>query len=462
MFTNTKYQYLFALTIGLFKMLVVHAQTLPDTLIQMKGAVQMAEQRYHLLKSNQYESDAAAKYIAVVKYSKLPSVDASYQAGAGTANNLTGIFYPYGILPVTGPPSTDNNYDPVTGSAASVLLNWQAVTFGQRDAQINVAIAEAKTKKSVFKQAAFQHTINVISAYLDLLLTYDVVHIQRENIERNQANLKQSRVLVNSGIKPGVDTALFLSELSKAKIDLLNSQKQLRVYQLQLAQLIVTDALPVPQDSSFLQRLPVPITSVDSSFANTPIIQSGQSQLELSHSKEMLLRKSYMPKLNVWGTGFARGSGFQANGSEKTWNGLTLNRFNYGAGVQLVFPVMKYGEVKKQLLQQNLLSKAAMENIAESNAILTTQKRIADVTFDNSIAVANETIQQLKSGQYAFNAMQIRYNTGLVNFSDLIQSQYNLLKAELDSKKSYWDAWRALLMQAAVSGDENIFLNAIQ
>src|SRR5450432_787519 len=462
MFTNTKYQYLFVLTIGLFKMLVVHAQTLPDTLIQMKGAVQMAEQRYHLLKSKQYESDAAAKYIAVEKYSKLPSVDASYQAGAGTANNLTGIFYPYGILPVTGPPSTGNNYNPVTGSAASVLLNWQAVTFGQRDAQINVAIAEAKTKKSAFKQAAFQHTINVISAYLDLLLTYDVVHIQRENIERNQANLKQSRVLVNSGIKPGVDTALFLSELSKAKIDLLNSQKQLQVYQLQLAQLIVTDALPVPQDSSFLQRLPVPVTSVDSSFANTPIIQSGQSQLELSYSKELLLKKSYMPKLNVWGTGFARGSGFQANGNEKTWNGLTLNRFNYGAGVQLVFPVMKYGEVKKQLLQQNLLSKAAMENIAESNAILTTQKRIADVTFNNSLAVANETIQQLKSGQYAFNAIQIRYNTGLVNFSDLIQSQYNLLKAELDSKKSYWDAWRALLMQAAVKGDENIFLNAIQ
>jgi hypothetical protein len=37
-----------------------------------------------------------------------------------------------------------------------------------------------------------------------------------------------------------------------------------------------------------------------------------------------------------------------------------------------------------------------------------------------------------------------------------------LLKAELDVKSAYWDAWKALLLQAAVKGDEQIFLNAIK
>ncbi len=438
------------------------AQGQTDTLIRMKDAVQLAEQRYHLLKSKQYEVEAAVKYIDVVKYSRLPSIDASYQAGLGTANNLTGIFYPNGILPMTGPPSASNNYSPATGSAASVLLNWQAGTFGERDGQINVSIAEANSKKSELKQALFQHKINIISTYLDLLLAYDIVNIQQRNIERVQTNLQQSRVLTNSGIKPGVDTALFLSELSKARIDLLNAQRQLQVYQFQLSQLIVISALPVPLDTAFLKQLPKTIIASDGSFVNTPIIQSGQSLLELSLSKELLLKKSYLPKLNVWGTGFARGSGFQPNGEVKTWDGMVLTRFNYGAGVQLIFPIMKYGEVKRQLMQQNLLSKAAQEKIEESNSMLNTQQRIANATFDNSIAIAKETQQQLKSGQYAFNAMQVRYNTGLVNFTDLIQTQYNLLKAELDSKKSYWDAWKALLLQAAVKGDENIFLNAIQ
>jgi outer membrane protein len=455
--------------IGLFKTISVLlvwsnavAQMPVDTLIRLKDAVQLAEQRYHLLKFHKYEADAAKKNIDVTKYSRLPTIDATYQAGFGTANNLTGIFYPYGILPMTGPPSSGNNYNPAAGSAASILLNWQAITFGQRDAQINVSMAEANSKKSESQQALFLHKINVISAYLDLLLDYDVISIHQQNIKRVEVNLKQSRVLANSGIKPGVDTALFLSELSKAKIDFLNAQRQLETQQWLLAQLIVTKNLPVPADTTFLHELPLMATANDTSFSNHPLVQYAQSQFRLSQSKEFLLKKSYLPRLNVWGTGFARGSGFLQNSITKTWDGLGFQRYNYGAGVQLAFPIMKYGEVKQQLQAQNFLSKAAAERVEDSKAFLTTQQRIANITFNNSIAVAAETQQQLKSGQYAFNAMQTRYNTGLVNFADLIQAQYNLLKAELDIKKAYWDAWKALLLQAAINGDENIFLNEIR
>jgi outer membrane protein TolC len=302
----------------------------------------------------------------------------------------------------------------------------------------------------------------VISTYLDVLLAYDLVTIHQHNIERVQANLRQSRVLANSGIKPGVDTALFLSELSKAKIDWLNAQKKLQTGQWLLAQTIVTDALPVPVDTGFLNKLPKMLTTNETSFADHPLIQYAQSQFQLSQSKEQLLKKSYLPKLTVWGTAFARGSGFPANGTIKTWDGLGLSRYNYGAGVQLAFPIMKYGEVKRQLQQQDLLSKATEERLMEEKATLTTQQHIANTTFRSSLAVAAESEQQLRSGRYAFSAIQTRYTTGLVNFADLIQAQYNLLKAELDVKQAYWDAWKALLLQAAVKGDANVFLNEIK
>lgn len=438
------------------------AQSPTDTVLHLNDALRLAEERYHLLKSKKLEADASTKYIDVVKYSKLPSIDASYQAGIATANNLTGMFYPNGILPISGPPSAANQYSPATGSAASVLLNWQAGTFGQRDAQINVSVAEANSKKAEWQQALFLHKINIISSYLDVILAFEKISIHQQNIERVSANLKQSKVLTNSGIKPGVDTALFLSELSKAKIELLNAERQLQVAQIMLAQLMGIDGSPVPADTTFLNKLPDGIFSNDTAFSNNPIVQNALSYFEVSKSKELLLKKSYLPKLNVWGTGFARGSGFQPNGSIKTWDGLALSRLNYGAGVQLVFPIMKYGEVKKQLLQQTLLSKAAQEKVEETKSVLTMQQRIANTTFNNSIAIAKEIQQQLKSGQYAFTAMQTRYNTGLVNFADLIQAQYNLLKAELDSRTAYWDAWKALLLQTAVKGDENIFLNAIR
>lgn len=442
--------------------LLPNALKAQDTLIHLKDALQLAEQRYHLLQSKKSEAEAAVRNTSVVKYSGVPSLDISYQAGIGTANNLTGIFYPSGILPMTGPPSITNSYSPATGSAASLLLNWQAITFGQRNAQIDVSIAEANSKSAEYQQALFYHKINVISTYLDLLLAREAINIHQHNIDRVEVNLKQSRVLVKSGIKPGVDTALFLSELSKAKIDWLNAKKQLEISKSSLAQLIVSNAFPLPADTSFLNTLPVYNQSTDTSFATNPSLQYAQSQVALNKSKESLLKKSYLPKLNVWATGFARGSGFQADGSIKTWDGLGLNRFNYGTGLQLIFPILKSGEVKRQLSQQTFLSKAAQEKVQESRSVLMSQQQIAEATYNNSLAIARETGEQLKSGQYAFSAMQTRYNTGLVNFADLIQTQYNLLKAELDKEKSYWDVWKSLLLQAMVKGDENIILNAIR
>jgi hypothetical protein len=43
-----------------------------------------------------------------------------------------------------------------------------------------------------------------------------------------------------------------------------------------------------------------------------------------------------------------------------------------------------------------------------------------------------------------------------------VQVQYNLLQAELDVKAAYWNSWKALLLQAAIKGDLNLFLNEIK
>jgi outer membrane protein TolC len=215
----------------------------------------------------------------------------------------------------------------------------------------------------------------------------------------------------------------------------------------------------VPVDTAFLKDLPQITENNDTLFSGHPLIQYAQSQFSLSQSREKALKRSFLPKITLWGTGFARGSGFEADGSVKTWNGLSLSRYNYGAGLQLAFPIMRYGEVKRQVHQQNLLSKAAQENLEENRAALSTRQRIANTTLRHSLLIAAETKEQLRSAEKAFYAMQIRYSTGLVNFADLIQAQYNLLRAELDVKQAYWDAWKALLLEAAVKGDVNVFLN---
>jgi outer membrane protein len=291
------------------------AQSVPDTLIHLKDLLQLAEQRYPLIKSRRLEIQASQKNTEVVKYSRAPTIDASYQANISTANNLTGQFYPYGIIPMTGPPSNSNIYTPATGSAAALLLNWQAVTFGMRNAQINSSIALTGTQTAGLKQDIFNQNINLTSIYLDLILAYDIVRINENNLERVKENLRQSIELTNSGIKPGVDSALFLSEVSKAKIGLLNARKEMETLQWTLAKFLLIQSLPLPSDTAFLRRLPGFSFPAGNSFANHPAVLYAQSQLAYDKSKEDVLKKSFLPKLSVWGTAFGRGTGFENNGT---------------------------------------------------------------------------------------------------------------------------------------------------
>ena len=107
---------------------------------------------------------------------------------------------------------------------------------------------------------------------------------------------------------------------------------------------------------------------------------------------------------------------------------------------------MKFGEVKKQLSEQTLLSQASEERVSNMQNSLFYQQQMNRTAYNSSLAVARESEQQLISAQYAFDAMDTRYATGLVNFSDLIQAQYNLFKAELDLKHAYWDAWKGFFI----------------
>ncbi|HEY8735046.1 MAG TPA: TolC family protein [Puia sp.] len=430
-----------------------------DNSLSLIKALSLAEKNYPFLKSKLYEAEAAGKNIALSKNTLVPSLDISYQANLATGNNITGMFYPGEIIPMTGPVFASNNYNPGFGTATSLLLDWQPYTFGKRQAEINRSKAELATRKADAENEIFKHQLNVASAYLDVLLETELVKVDSENLERTNFNLKQSRILAITGLRPGVDTALFLSELSVARIQLLNTRKNLHSRLISLSELLATDSSFTLTDTIFSSRIPAPDLKKQIPSAQHPLLKFSKSELDLSRSKENVLKKSWIPKLDIWGTGFARGSGIYPDGTIKAGDGWGFSKYNYGLGFQVAFPILKFSEMRLQQQQQSLISKSNAELVHQTTLQLSKQQAISEVNMQTALEVAKETPVLLKSAEYAFRSLQKRYNAGLVNFADLIQAQYNLVKAETDLRKSYWEAWKALLYKAAVTGDLNLFLN---
>jgi len=423
------------------------------------SALQQSEANYPALKSKSLEAEAARKDIAISKNTLLPSLDAVYQADLATYNNITGMTYPGSVYPITGPASSTNSYQPVYGTAGSLSLAWQPYTFGQRSAQVSTSRAGANIKVAEYQNEVFKQKIAVAGAYLDLVFAEAILAVYQENISRVGVNLKQSRVLTVSGLRPGVDTALFLSEYAKANIDYLNAQKNLLSQKIALSELLVSDTAFTAIDTFFLEKLPL------EKYKTTPVVHSlislSQARIDYSNAKEDMLKRAWYPKLTLWGTTFARGSGVHQDGSINSTDGLSFSRYNYGVGMQVAFSLLKFSEVRLQQDQQNLVIKSDIERSQQVKLQLSKQQEIADANLQSAISIAKETPAQLTAARYAFKALEVRYNTGLANFADLMQAQYNLIKAEIDLKKSYLDVWKALLYKTAVTGDLNIFLNEL-
>lgn len=426
----------------------------------LKELLKQAEDNYPLLKAKAFEVQAGQGNVVSARNTAIPTLDAAYQLNYATYNNITGMASTQFIVPMTGPPSANNTYGGVYGSAGSLLLNWEPFTFGQRIARIDVAKANLKYNEADAKLEIFKHQITVANTYLDVIMANELLKVFSKNLDRSQENMKVVRTLTKVGLRPDVDTSLFSAEYSRAKIDLLNQKKVLETEQARLAEVVATKSLTYTYDSSFFQQLPT--FPSDTSTSIHPVVTLSNTRLTINQSQRTYLQRSLYPKLSAWGTTYGRGSGINYDGTVKSTDGLSLSRYNYGVGLQLSVPLLRFVDVRNQLRQQNALISAQQERINQVELDLNKQRTVANVTFNNSLEIAKESPVFYQSAEFAYRALLTRYNTGLANYADLIQAQYGLVKAETDLKKSYLECWKALLYKAAVQGDLNVFLNQVK
>lgn len=425
----------------------------------LQELLKQAEANYPLLKAKGYEVQARKDQVAYAKSTALPSLDAAYQLNYATYNNITGMAIGQGFVPISGPPSTSNTYDAVFGSAGGLVLNWEPFTFGQRRAKVSSAKAYQDYQQADQDQEIFQHQIKTANTYLDVVMTHELIKVYAKNLERAEDNVRIVKALTRSGLRPGTDSALFKAELSRAKIELLNYERLRETQRSLLSEMLGGNEAIYRIDSSFFKSLPV--ISADTASTNHPFIRLSTSRIMINQYDKKYLQTSLYPKLSFWGTAYARGSGIRYDGQVNAEEGLSFSRYNYGAGLVLSVPLLRFANVRHQVNAQESLIKSDEEKLNLVKLQLEKQNQVADITFSNALKIAQESPSFYESSAFSYRTLLSRYNSGLVNYADLIQAQYTLIKSEDDLKKAYLDAWKALLYKAAVQGDINIFLNQL-
>lgn len=427
----------------------------------LDSLLKTAELNYPLIKAKKLQTQALQYAVKYKQNGIIPSLNASYQVDYATDNNITGMVYPQYIMPLSGPLSkiNGNDYQGVPGSAAALNLLWEPITFGQRNSEVELAKGRLQYGKADEELTLFQQQAYVINAWLNYTLITDLIKVYQVNIDRSAFNLKQAQALVTSGLRPGTDSSSFNSEYTRAQIQLIAFERQRDSTLIALKEL-AGGTLPagLTVDSSLFKGLPSQ-TLADTSLIDHPEIQLGKANVAANELALKSLKKSIMPRLTLWSTGYGRGSGIGPDGSVNSADGWHFERYNYGVGAQISFPVLEIFRQKSLWKQQELVTASSREQLLQTELHLTTQKEIAESTFQKALQSARLAPKQLHYAEYSYKAIQSRYQSGLINYYDVIQAQQLLFQSEAAVRIAYYNAWRSLLNKAAYYGNLNLFLN---
>lgn len=450
----------------LFGLLFISAQT-GAQLRSLQQVLEEADSNFPALKAYKADQEAAAYSVRSAKTARLPAVSVQHQYTFSTGNNVDGSFFPnYGTaFAPSGGTAPVNIYQGIFGSLTSVTADWQFFNFGKVKAAVNAAESVADEREAAYVNALFQHRVRVADTYLTLLVGQKITEARSRIVDRTLTLKKVVDAAVRSGIKAPVDTALVNATVAGAGISLIDARRNVRFYQLRLAELTGTSYDSLRADSLMFFSI-LPSMPGQSRPAGThPLLLHSEAERNRLALQAASTQKSWLPSISLVGYGFARGSGnSNQDGTMYTdfGHGTRYQVYNYLVGLSTRWNVTDIARLRYNYKADLYQVEKAGHLLENMRLRLETEAKDADTQLDLSLQQARLTPVQLEAARRAYRQTRARYESGLTDLTTLTQSITLLNQAELDHYVSAGNAWRSLLMKAAARGDLSLFLDQVQ
>lgn len=258
-------------------------------------------------------------------------------------------------------------------------------------------------------------TFEVQKAYLQLQLAYDAEKVLEEALQTTKSvytftdnHFKQGLIQKSDVLNAQVQVTTVETNIAKAKSNIRNASDYLSLLMGQ------PDGVVYKTDNN-LQTLIAINDTTTKIGANRSDFLAMQKAIEASDLMILSNKKSYLPKLNAFGS-------YQLNDSRMLGFGANA----YIAGVQLKWDIFKGNSTKNtiatQTLERNKLSETLAQQKDQGQLELNKAYRdLADAQFD--IQQQKSSIEQATE---SLTILQNRYQQGLVNTTDVLMATTQL------------------------------------
>jgi outer membrane protein TolC len=444
------------------------AQSGPPEVITLDRAMQYALDHYPAVRAAVEQVAASGAGVSVARSAYLPRLDSLWQSSRATANNIFGQVLPQSVMPaLTGPVLTSASSQSVWGSATGALFTWEPVDLGLRKA--TVAGAEAAVTEARAGEALTRLDVQsaVGAAFLNVVAADRVAVAAQADVDRRDALARTVHALVDNQLRPGADASRADAEQAAARTRLIQAQQARTIAQAMLARLLgVSGGLVRADGDRLLERVPplAPGAAPAAAVASHPLAQVRQAAVDAAFAQQQVLSRTDRPRLYLQSSVFARGSGANANGTlDGGPGGLGLERANWAAGFQVVFPnVFDFSTLNARKAAAAASARAETARHDEALLQIAGDRQAASAMVEGARAIAANTPVQVAASRQSVTQATARYQAGLASIVEVADAQNLMAQSEAQDQIARVEIWRALLAQAVADGAIEPFVNLIQ
>jgi outer membrane protein TolC len=339
----------------------------------------------------------------------------------------------------------------IWNNAAGLTVAWEAIDFGYRSEMVRAADAARTAAGADESLTRLQVGAAAADAFFSVLAADEAVHAAAAGVERARVLFQVVNARAEAGLRPGAEAARARAEVAAAESSQARAEQTAAVARAELARWLgLKPEQVVIAPGAFLQ-VPPPATS--STPLDHPRLRAQAARLEAAKATESAAARTYVPRMFVQATTYARGSSASASGAIGGVNGFALGARNWAAGVNVTFPLFD-----APVLRQRHALEIAREQEAAARYDQTVQDLAGDAAKAEAVLaaarkLASLTPVQVDAARSAEEQARARYTSGLGTIADVAETQRLLTDSEISNALAVLSVWRAELGVAAAHGD---------
>jgi len=320
--------------------------------------------------------------------------------------------------------------------------------FGKTSGRIDASDAQANALEANMNQVISTKILMVKARYYDALKIKSIIRVNQKNITLQEGQLRRAQRYYDNGIKTIIDVSDATVRLTEAKLDLSNSE-----YELKLRKALLEEAmgytpyngqyslyhrkLDLPNVSRKLPQISIPLSQLEGfAYDHRYELKSSKYLVESSQAIVESEKGGYLPTLSLRGDYTAQrvDDDFMASTPERQWQGGVDLKWNLFAGNQTDASVQEAKisalRAASQVDEVRLLIKRQV--IEARLGILRTKD---SVKLSESIAKASER---------KYMQAKKRYENDLSDYIELQEAQQSYISSLGKLVSTYYDYYIAI------------------